>query len=162
LDVNGNPTFAGMTVTGRSATMFVMVAGISLAFITGGRHPVRGDRRATAVGVAVRALLIAAIGLAIGYAAGDLEVILPYYGLYFLLAFPMIGLRPPALAGIAAGLVVVAPLLILGAFSVGLRPVADSGLTFTDVLTHPIGVLLQLLVTGGFPAAVYMIYLCAG
>jgi uncharacterized membrane protein len=54
LNDNGTPTFAVKTVTGRSATLFVMVAGISLAFITGGRHPVQGRaRRATAAGIAV-------------------------------------------------------------------------------------------------------------
>src|SRR4051794_15727195 len=68
VDDNGQPTLAGMTVIGRSATLFVMVAGISLAFITGGRHPRQNrDRRTTVVSLVVRALLIAAIGLAIGY-----------------------------------------------------------------------------------------------
>lgn len=163
VDENNNPTLAGMTVTGRSATMFVMVAGISIAFITGGRHPVQGQvRRATSVGIAVRALLIGALGLAIGHASGDLEVILPSYGLYFLLAIPLIGLRPRTLAGIAGGLVVVGPLIILGATSLGLQPVNENGPTFTDAVTHPLGFLLQLFVTGGFPAVVYMVYICAG
>jgi uncharacterized membrane protein YeiB len=163
LDDNGNPTLAGMTVTGRSATMFAMVAGISLAFITGGRHPVHGDaRRITRVGLAVRALMIAAIGLAIGYGSADVNVILPYYGLYFLLAIPLIGLRPRTLVAIAGGLVVVGPLTILGAASLGLEPVTDDSLTFTDLVTHPLGVVLDLFVTGGYPAVIYMIYICVG
>lgn len=163
VDDNGDPTLAGMTVTGRSATMFAMVAGISVAFITGGRHPVQGDaRRATRVGLAVRALAIAAIGLAIGYGSADINVILPYYGLYFLLAIPLIGLRPRTLVSIAGGLVVVGPLLILGASSLGLQPVTDNSLTFTDLVTHPLGVVLELFVTGGYPAVIYMIYICTG
>jgi len=36
IDDDGEPTLAAMTVTERSTTMFVMVTGISLAFITGG------------------------------------------------------------------------------------------------------------------------------
>jgi uncharacterized membrane protein len=40
----GQPTLAGETVIGRAATMFAMVAGISLAFITGGRNPVQGSK----------------------------------------------------------------------------------------------------------------------
>lgn len=163
VDDNGNPTLAGMTVTGRSATMFVMVAGISLAFITGGRHPVRGQlRRATSVGLIVRAVLIAVIGLSVAYGSPDLEVILANYGLFFLLAIPLIGLRPRTLAAIAGGLVVVGPLIILGATVLGLQPVNNDGPTFTDAVTHPLGFLLQLLVTGGFPAVVYMVYLIAG
>jgi len=140
-----------------------MVAGISLAFITGGRHAVQGrTRRAVAVGLAVRAMLIGAIGLLLGYARPDLEVILPYYGLFFLLAIPLIGLRPRTLAGIVGGLIVVGPLLILGAVSVGLQPAFDGSPTLGDAVTHPIGFVLQLLVTGLFPAAVYMAYICAG
>jgi uncharacterized membrane protein YeiB len=165
LDDNGEPTLAVMTVTGRAATMFVMVAGISLAFITGGRNPVQGgDRRAVAAGLAVRALLIGAIGLALGYAApDDFAVILPYYGLFFLLVIPLVGLRPRTLICIAGGLLVAGPLLVLWAFSLGLQPVTEGGLTFGDAVTDPIGVVLQLLVTSNrFPAVVYMIYILAG
>ena len=164
LNDNGTPTLAAMTVTGRSATLFVMVAGISLAFITGGRHPVQGRaRRAARVAIAVRALLIAAIGLALGYfVAPDPAVILPYYGLFFLLAIPLIGLRPRTLACIAGALIVVGPLLLLGAFNLGMQPAFDSNPTLSAPFTHPIGFVLLLLVTGDFPAAVYMIYICAG
>ena len=164
LDDDGRPTLAVMTVTGRSATMFVMVAGISLAFITGGRHPVRGrTRQAVSAGLAVRALLIAAIGLALGYAdPRDLEVILPYYGLFFLLAIPLVGLRPRTLACIAGALTVVGPLVILGASALGLQPAFDNTPTLGDAFTDPLGLLLQLFVTGVFPAVVYMVYICAG
>ena len=163
---NGKPTLAGMTVTGRAATLFVMVAGISLAFITGGRHPAQGRaRRAAAVGVAVRALLIGAIGLALGYVVPDnMGMILPYYGLFFLLAIPLLWLRPRTLAWIAGVLVVVGPLILLGAFRLGLQAPWDDPPypTLSAPFTHPIGFVLQLLVTGTFPAVVYMIYICAG
>jgi uncharacterized membrane protein YeiB len=164
VDDAGQPTLAGMTVFGRSATLFVMVAGISLAFISGGRHPRQGrDRRATVVGLIVRALLIAAIGLALGYAASDnLVVILPFYGLFFLLAIPFIGLRPRTLALIAAGVALVGPLLLLAATSLDLKPVNDGSLTFTDLFTNPGGFVLQLFVTGYFPAVVYMAYIFVG
>jgi hypothetical protein len=165
VDDRNNPTLAGMTVTGRSATLFVMVAGISLAFITGGRDPVHGlTRRAAAVGLAVRALLIAAVGLALGYAAPDsFEVILPYYGLFFLLAIPLVGLRPRTLIGIAGGLVVAGPLLILGMSSLGrLEPALDTSPRLDHIFTDPIGLVLDLFVTGIFPAVVYMAYICTG
>jgi uncharacterized membrane protein YeiB len=163
VDDYGHPTLAGMTVMGRSATLFVMVAGISLAFLTGGRHPLHGrDRRAARVGLAVRALLIAAIGLALGYASPDLAVILPYYGLFFLLAIPLVGLRPRTLGAIAAALVVIGPLVLLAASRLGLEPVVDGSLRFGDALAHPGGFALELLVTGLFPAVVYMAYILAG
>jgi hypothetical protein len=107
--------------------------------------------------------VIAAIGLAIGYGAQDgFEVILPYYGLFFLLAIPLVGLRPRTLACITAGLIVVGPLLVLGSYYLGLGPVTDTGPTFSDAVDDPIGFVLQLFVTGVFPAVVYMAYICAG
>ncbi len=163
LNDNGKPTLAAMTVTGQSATLFVMVAGISLAFITGGQHPVEGRaRRAARASIAVRALLIGAIGLALGYVADDFSVILAYYGLLFLLAIPLVSLRPRTLACIAGALVVVGPLILLGAFSLGLREQFPSSPTLSAPFTHPIGFLLQLLISGDFPAIVYLAYICTG
>src|SRR5579875_188610 len=166
LNSNGTPTIAVMTVTGRSATLFAMVAGISLALITGGRHPAQGPaRQAAAAGIAVRALLIATIGLALGYvdaSSGNVNVILAYYGMFFLLAIPLVGLRPRTLAWIAAVLVVVAPLLQLEAFRLGLRQTFGTDPTLSAPFTNPAGLLLDLTVTGAYPAVVYMIYVCAG
>jgi hypothetical protein len=106
--------------------------------------------------------LIAAIGLALGYGSPVLEVILPYYGLFFLLAIPFVGLRPRTLALISAGIIVIGPLLVLGATSLGLETGIDGSLTFNDLFTDPLGVVLELFVTGVFPAVVYMAYIFAG
>jgi hypothetical protein len=118
-------------------------------------------------GVAVRALLIGVvIGLPLGYVAGELTVILPYYGLLFLLAIPLLWLRPRTLARIAGALVVAGPLVLLASYRLGLRfPSGDDdnlNLTLGSPLTDPIGTVLALLVTGYFPAVVYLAYLCAG
>jgi uncharacterized membrane protein YeiB len=166
LNSNGTPTIAAMTATGRSATLFAMVAGISLALITGGRHPVQGPgRRAAEAGIAVRALLIGTIGLALGYvdvASGNVNVILAYYGLFFLLAIPLLGLRPRTLAWIAGVLVVVAPLLQLEAYRLGLRQTFGTDPTLSSPFINPGGLLMDLFVTGAYPAVVYIIYICAG
>jgi len=160
---DGRPSLAVETVTGRSATMFAMVAGISLAFMTGGRRPVQGQaRRAARAGIAVRALAIGAIGLALGYNE-DLANILPYYGLCFLLAVPLVALRPRTLAAITGALVVVAPLVLLSADHWGwVSPLDDGNPTFHTLLSDPFGVFQDLLVTGAYPAVVYMAYICAG
>ena len=64
LDDNGNPTAAQFVAGGRAATTFVLVAGVSLAFLSGGRNGVRGrERVAAAAGLAARAALVGAIGL---------------------------------------------------------------------------------------------------
>lgn len=162
---DGGPTLAGMTVIGRSATLFVMVAGISLAFISGGRHPARGTAlRAARASIAVRALLIGGvIGLALGYVApDDLGVILPYYGLYFLLAIPLLGLRPRTLVLVAGGLTVVGPLVLLASAYLGLESGVEADPTFGTPFTNPVGYLVDILITGGYPAVVYLAYICAG
>src|SRR4051794_5992032 len=161
LGADGRPTVAGMTVIGRSATLFVMVAGISLAFITGGRNPVRERaRRAARANIAVRALLIGLIGLALGYAA-SISIILPYYGMFFLLAIPLAGLGPRTLAGITAGLVVISPLILLASFHLGWSQDFDQ-LTLGSPFTNLAGFLNQLLITGDFPAVTNLAYICAG
>jgi uncharacterized membrane protein YeiB len=163
---DGKPSLAVMTVLGRSATMFALVAGISLAFMTGGRNPVHGrSRRVVAAGITARALLIGAIGLALGpLGQGELEVILVFYGLCFLLAIPLIGLPARALAIVAGVLAVVSPLILLGASHLGVAEPAFEAdeLTFTAPLEDPLGFVLQLFITGYFPAVIYMTYICAG
>src|SRR3954467_10633639 len=52
---SGTPTVATVVSAGRSATTFVLLAGVGLAFISGGRTVVQGRKRtAVATGLAVR------------------------------------------------------------------------------------------------------------
>jgi uncharacterized membrane protein YeiB len=166
LNSNGTPSIAVMTVIGRSATLFAFVAGLTLALTTGGRHPVQGPKRkAASAGLAARALLIGSIGLALGNidaSSGNVDVILAYYGLFFLLAIPLIGLRPRTLACIAGALVVVAPLAQLVAFRMGMQPAFSNDPTLSAPFTNPVGLFLQLFLTGDYPAIVYLVYICAG
>ena len=163
-DDDGRLTLTGMTATGRAATLFVMVAGISLAFISGGRRPVHGTaRRAARANIAVRAVLIGALGLALGYVSPDsVGMILTFYGMFFLLAIPLIGLRPRTLVGIAAALVVVGPLVLIAADSLGLEDAFDPLPTLTSPFTDPVDLLLLVLITGAFPAVTCMAYICVG
>ncbi len=165
-DAHGAPTVATTVAGGRSATTFVLVAGVSLAFISGGQRPVEGRARTAATaGIVVRAVLIGAIGLLIGHATGatEIEVILPYYAVLFLLAIPLLGLRPRTLALVAATVIAVAPvvvLVLLDAEGPLLRG-ADNA-TFGTLVHHPSELINGLLVTGYYPALTYLAYLCAG
>jgi uncharacterized membrane protein YeiB len=162
LTVHDTPTIAAQTVLGRSATLFVLVAGISLAFITGGRRPPTGAaRRPVIAAVAMRALVIATLGLLLGYPHSDLWVILPYYGVFFLLAIPLLGLRPRALAGVVAGLIVVGPVVRLVAYRMDVWDFGDD-LALHSLVLEPGNLIAQVLVAGYFPAVVYMAYLLAG
>jgi uncharacterized membrane protein len=61
---DGRASLSTMIAGGRSAATFVFVAGVSLAFLSGGRSSVRGRTRvAAASGIAVRALLVGVAGL---------------------------------------------------------------------------------------------------
>jgi uncharacterized membrane protein len=162
---DGTPTAATVIASGRSAATFVLVAGVSLAFMSGGRTVVHGrDRTAVAASLTVRALLIGAIGLALGYAqVYQLNVILPYYALLFLLAIPLLGLPPLVLAGIAAAVIALGPVLLVATAGAGLPYAGSSADPTLGILVHdPLGLLIQLLVTGSYPVVVYLAYLCAG
>lgn len=158
---DGTPTIVMSVAGGRAAATFAFVAGISLAFLSGGRRPAQGHARtAGAAAIAVRAALIAAIGLALGYVA-DVDVILPYYGVFFLLAIPLLGLRPRVLGGLAVALAVLVPLFLV-ATGLPRFDLPDNNLTFGSVLHHPFERGVQLLFTGDYPAAAWMVYICAG
>src|SRR5689334_2639005 len=86
IDDTGAPTAATIVAAGRSAASFAMIAGVSLALISGRQRPLEGrDLSAMRTGIVVRALVIGAIGLAIGF-SDDVDIILPYYAVLFLLA----------------------------------------------------------------------------
>ena len=62
------PSAATVIAGGRSAATFALVAGVSLAFLSGGRRAARGvEMTAARRGVVVRGVLVGAIGLACGY-----------------------------------------------------------------------------------------------
>ncbi|MGH3347263.1 MAG: heparan-alpha-glucosaminide N-acetyltransferase domain-containing protein, partial [Nocardioides sp.] len=88
---------------GRASALFAVLAGVSLALLSGRRTPPTGRARWAAVrALGVRALLIAALGLTLGMLDSGLAVILTYYGVMFLLALPFIGLGARSLAMLAA------------------------------------------------------------
>jgi uncharacterized membrane protein YeiB len=120
-------------------------------------------RRAARGNIAVRAVLIGVLGLALGYVSAEtVGMILTFYGMFFLLAIPLIGLRPRFLVSIAAALVVVGPLVLMAAHSLGLEDEFDPFPTLTSLFTDPVDLLLLVLVTGFFPAVTNMAYICVG
>jgi uncharacterized membrane protein len=165
-DRHGTPTLATVLAGGRSATTFVLVAGVSLAFLSGTHRVVDGRARtAAAAGIVVRAFLIGAIGLLLGYATdvSEIAVILPYYAVLFLLAIPLLGLRPRTLALAAAALIAAAPVVIMALVDADGPSFRGSDNATFDTLVHdPCGLIVGLLFTGPYPALAYLAYLCAG
>ena len=161
---DGSPTPAWMFAGGRSAATFALLAGVGLAFTTGGRRPVVGRPQYAAV--ATRAALIGLVGLLLGYAsrAADLgvDVILVFYALLFLLAIPLLRLRPGALTALSLTLAVTGPVVVHVLRGVLPQPAFDGDPVLTDVFTDPLGLLSDLLVQGNYPVLAWMAYLCAG
>ncbi len=84
---------------GRASALFAVLAGVSMALVSGGRTPVSGSARVRAsVALAVRAALVGAIGLFLGALDTGIAVILTYYAVLFVLGLAFLGLRAPAAA----------------------------------------------------------------
>ncbi|WP_424348285.1 heparan-alpha-glucosaminide N-acetyltransferase domain-containing protein [Kocuria sp. CH-021] len=159
------PTLQWSLFGGRAAALFALLAGLSLAFSSGGRTPHRGRAlTATRAGLVVRALLITSVGLAINQvmpSPAPALGILVYYGAFFLLAVPLLGLRRRALAAAAAGAAVLGPVLVHVLGPALPRPEVANP-TLDSVLADPGAALAQVLLTGTYPAVPYLTYLCAG
>jgi hypothetical protein len=134
---------------GRSSALFAMLAGVSLALMTGRQQPKTGvGGRQAMVRILARAVILLALGTVLTMLDTPVDVIIAYYGVYFLLALPLIRLRALTLAVIAAVLTVVGPLasfVIRSAFDVG-PPDGIGG----------------LLLTGTYPAITWMPFVVAG
>ncbi len=146
---------------GRASALFAVLAGVSIALVSGRTVPVRGRERATvSVRLAVRAALVGALGLALGAVPTVIAIILASYAVLFLLGLPFLGLGPRALAAWAVAWVVAAP---VGAHLLRpLLPPHEVGSPQPGDLLRPAHLLSELLFTGYYPAAVWVAYLLAG
>ncbi len=147
--------------SGRAAALFAVLAGVSLALMSGGSRPVRGrERVATTSGLAVRALLIAALGLGLGALNSGLAVILAYYGALFLLGLPFLGLHARTLFVTAACWLGLAP--VVAHWLAPHLPAPTYALPTFDRLDEPARLLAELSVTGYYPVLPWLAYLLAG
>lgn len=162
-DDNGYPTLSFSLFAGRASAAFAVLAGISISLIVGRRRLTRGPAAAgKAASLVTRALVIGVIGLLLGYTDAELGVvILVFYAAMFLLAVPLTFLGTRTLAALTAVLMVATPVL-----SRLVRPHIVEGtheqLSFGYLVHSPAEFLSDVLLTGEFPALVWMTYVCAG
>ncbi|ANH36629.1 hypothetical protein I601_0175 [Nocardioides dokdonensis FR1436] len=158
---DGSLSTSAWLFSGRASALFAVLAGVSLALMTGRARPLRGRARLTrSAGLAVRAVLIAAVGLALGAVDSGIAVILTHYGLLFLLGLLVVGLRARALALLAAAWVLLAPVASqLVRPHLPARGYASPSL---EQLGDPVRLLSELLFTGYYPMASWFAYLLAG
>lgn len=161
----GEASLTWRLFSGDSAALFALLAGVGLGLTSGGRHPHEGrTMTADRIGLAVRAVLIAIVGLWIGTLMSEdppVYNILIYYGVFFLLAIPFLHAGPKVLFASAAVFGLVSPLLMQGLLN-ELPEWSSYNPTLTTVLTEPGATASQLLLTGSYPALPYMTYLLVG
>lgn len=152
---DGAPDALESLAGGRSAALFAVLAGVSVALAT---RPGRGGRVRGAL--VMRAALITLVGLLLGIPNSGVAVILVNYGLLFLVAVPLIRVPAPALFAAAAVWGVVSPWLSL-LLRRGLPPSTGQNPTF-ESLRDPGQVLGEVVFTGYYPVFTWTTYLLVG
>ena len=164
-DQTGRPTVTWLLFSGNAAALFALLAGVGLALMSGGRRPHEGRRMlADRVGLAVRAVLIALLGLCVSAvmpADPPAYSILVYYGAFFLLAIPFLKARPLTLF-VWAGILCVAVPVLMQSLRGELPDWTVYNPTFSDVFEAPAATLSQLLLTGTYPALAYLVFVLVG
>ncbi|MFF8013551.1 DUF418 domain-containing protein [Streptomyces sp. NPDC007929] len=147
---------------GHSSVLFATLAGFSLMLIAGRREPRTGlaGRQARAR-IAIRAVVLLVLGTVLAMEYGGV-IILGFYGVYFLLALPLVRLRARTLAIIAVASALVTPQLAF-ALNALLSPAVQQSVNAYDPLRRlsEVGV-LDLLLTGFYPALTWMSFVIAG
>jgi uncharacterized protein len=159
-DVGGEPAPEWLVVAdGRSAALFAVLAGVSVALFTGRRTPPTGVAlRLGRARVLTRAAFILGIGALLMALGTPVAVILPSYAVTFLLLLPAIGLRPRLVVVLAVGAAVVGPLLV--ALMTVPPPGGENWLTRTIGFDQDL--VLDLVVTGYYPALIWVAYMLLG
>ncbi|KFF98100.1 membrane protein [Streptomyces scabiei] len=159
---DGTASWVRYLADGHSSVLFATLAGFSLMLIAGRREPRTGlaGRQAKAR-IAIRAVVLLALGTVMAMEYGGV-VILGFYGVYFLLALPLLRLRARTLAIIAAALALVTPQLSFALNSLLTEPVRQS-INAYDPLHRlsDVGV-LDLLFTGFYPTITWIPFVIAG
>lgn len=157
-----DPSLTWTLFGGHSAALFAVLAGVSLAFLTGGRNPRGGlGGRQARVGIAVRALLLLVLGLLLNTLDFPAFNILPYYALMFLLAVPFTVLSVRWLLASAALFAVLGPVLMQASLDSLPAHVYDNA-NVVELFTAPGTVLAELFLTGTYPALPWMAFICLG
>ena len=160
------PTWIGLTFSGRAAALFAVLAGVGLALSTGKHKPVQGpDLTAARRGIALRALVIAAVGLTLGGLEVNLAIILVHYAVLFLCVLPFLGMGLKRLCGWAGGWILGSPVLayMLRPWLLAAEPPLKLGHnpSWEDLAT-PSRLLADVFFTGYYPAFQWLSYLLVG
>lgn len=156
-----------LLVDGRPSILFAVIAGVSLGLMTDARgaSAKRERRRRARVSLAIRAAALFVLGLVLWTLATNIAVILDYYAVMFLLMIPLLFAPRWVLALVSVGLLAAGPFLVSAVESVPSFFVF-SGIGLEDRLAalaaNPLVPLVDVLLTGYYPALLWLPLLCAG
>ncbi len=150
---------------GRAAALFAVLAGVSIAFVERRSRGQLSGRTLMAdrAALVVRGLLILTVGLLLGDLDTPILTIIPYFGVLFLLALPFYGRSSRVLLIAAVLFAVLGPILrhlLNGRVPEQADPEADY--TFATAAQQPDLFAVDILLTGYYPAVLWMVYLCVG
>ncbi|SOE03176.1 heparan-alpha-glucosaminide N-acetyltransferase domain-containing protein [Blastococcus haudaquaticus] len=150
-ELTRHPSTWAAVVDGRSSILFATLAGVSIALLSGRTRPADGvDLVRARLRITVRAAWVFAIGAVLEWLDTFVAIILGVYAVLFVLALPFLR-WPPRRLFLAAGAVAVAgpPLNVL----------LGQGLSVADAESHYVA---ELLVTGSYPAMLWLAFLLVG
>jgi uncharacterized membrane protein len=116
----------------RPRLLFALTAGIGLGFLTGGTRPIAEGRGELRRQIAIRAVILIALGMLIWLTLNPLVfVILDVYGVAFLVMLPLLFIPPRTALALGIGLLAVAPALAeLGARTEFVASIRETPLKF--------------------------------
>ncbi|MDQ1032127.1 putative membrane protein YeiB [Streptomyces umbrinus] len=163
--VGGPLGFVLELARGRSSALFALLAGFSLVLITGRPHPRTGRAGRQAVGrILIRSVVLVVLGFALTALDTDVDVILAFYGLTFLVVLPLYRLRVRTLAAVGAACALVMPQLL----HVVRQSIDNGDWADTVVRWDPLARisdtdgLVELLFTGEYPVLTWMPFMIVG
>ncbi|MCA1836114.1 MAG: DUF1624 domain-containing protein, partial [Actinobacteria bacterium] len=162
-DAAGKATWLYAIFGGRAAATFAVLSGVGIAFTTGRQRVRVVAAWGTVMALITRALVIGAIGLAIGEFSDATKGanVLPYYAVLFLLAIPLVFLPTWVIA--VLGVLVAGGAPVLTHLLLPHLPVLNLlDPTVGYLVHHPLVLLSKLSITGEYPALPWTAYLCAG
>jgi uncharacterized membrane protein YeiB len=149
-NLSWSPSSWQALVFGRPAALFGVLAGVSIALLSGGTRPASGDELVRArMRIMVRAAWVFVIGGVLELLGTEVEVILGVYAVLFGLALPFLQWSPRRLLLLAASLAVIAPPVSLLLAQVAV--VAEAETAFTS-----------LMLTGAYPALWWWAFVLVG
>jgi hypothetical protein len=134
-------------VNGRSSILFALLAGVSVAIISGGRPGLEGlELQRARVRILTRAMVIFVLGVYLANLDTGIAVILPVYAVLFVATLPFL-LRPSGwLFALAAVFAILMPVIVA---------ILAPGNNRTDVVS-------DLLLTGPYPALIWIVFVLVG